>query len=281
MQDEKPDTKVLDDNNLVIVTTPEYVKDSIKEAIEEHAASRNHPYATQAEPGFVTLSNETDSDSEIIVATSKAVKKAYDLANTANQNTSNANNNANTRLAKDQNGADIPDKAEFVKNIGLAETTKRAGDIYLSAHPELNPGEYFANGDLVDLNSLEGQKLLKLSHEYRRTWGIMVSGSKINLPNLFHSDGRGFYLRADNTAGKVIEDRIRNIYGTIANVFTNAPNVYGDALSYSGSANVDVGHGFSQNWLRNVMFDASKAVPTGPENNPLTITMCPVIFLGV
>ncbi|CBJ81885.1 hypothetical protein; putative exported protein [Xenorhabdus bovienii str. Jollieti] len=40
-----------------IVTTPEYVKDSIKEAIEEHAASRNHPYATQVEPGFVTLNN--------------------------------------------------------------------------------------------------------------------------------------------------------------------------------------------------------------------------------
>ncbi|CDH25175.1 phage tail protein [Xenorhabdus bovienii] len=126
MQDEKPDTTVLDDNNLVIVTTPEYVKDSIKEAIEEHATSRNHPYATQAEPGFVTLSNETDSDSEITVATSKAVKKTYDLANIANQNANNvnknannANDNANTRLAKDQNGADIPNKEEFVKNLGL------------------------------------------------------------------------------------------------------------------------------------------------------------------
>ncbi|CDH24950.1 tail fiber protein [Xenorhabdus bovienii] len=117
MQDEKPDTKVLDDNNLVIVTTPEYVKDSIKEAIEEHAASRNHPYATQVEPGFVTLSNETDSDSEITVATSKAVKKAYDLANTANRNA--LNNNSNLYLEKKQNGADISDKAEFVKNLGI------------------------------------------------------------------------------------------------------------------------------------------------------------------
>ncbi|WP_230579693.1 tail fiber protein, partial [Xenorhabdus bovienii] len=124
MQDKKPDVPVSEDGNLVIVTTPEYVKDSIKKAIEEHAASRNHPYATQAEPGFVTLSNETDSDSEITVATSKAVKKAYDLANTANQNA--LNNNSNLYLEKKLNGADIPDKAEFVKNLGLSELVYRA-----------------------------------------------------------------------------------------------------------------------------------------------------------
>ncbi|MBC8952535.1 tail fiber protein [Xenorhabdus sp. PB62.4] len=82
IQDKKPDVPVSECSNLVIVTTPEYVK----KAIEEHAQSRNHPYATQAEPGLVTLSNDVNSDSEITVATSKAVKKAYDLANTANQN---------------------------------------------------------------------------------------------------------------------------------------------------------------------------------------------------
>ncbi|PHM45858.1 tail protein [Xenorhabdus mauleonii] len=119
MQDKKPDAPVSKDSNLVTVTTPEYVDDSIKEAIAQHAASRNHPYATQIEPGFVTLSNETDSDSELTVATSKAVKKAYDLANTANQNVLN---NSVLYLEKKQNGADILDKDEFVKNIGLAET---------------------------------------------------------------------------------------------------------------------------------------------------------------
>ncbi|WP_338882245.1 phage tail protein [Xenorhabdus sp. TH1] len=117
MQAKKPESKALEDN-VVVVPTSQYVKNSIKEAIDEHAKSRNHPYATQVEPGFVTLSNETDSDSEITVATSKAVKVAYDLANTANQNA--LNNNANLYLKKDQNGADIPNKTEFVKNIGAA-----------------------------------------------------------------------------------------------------------------------------------------------------------------
>ncbi|OTA19986.1 tail protein [Xenorhabdus beddingii] len=160
MQDKKPDVPVSDGCSLVIVTTPEYVKN----AIEEHAKSRNHPYATQAEPGFVTLSNDVDSDSEITVATSKAVKEVYDLASKANCSNNNyvpnsrrvngkalssdialnasdvgaytkeetdsqinnvtslantANQNADTRLAKDQNGADIPDKEKFVKNLGL------------------------------------------------------------------------------------------------------------------------------------------------------------------
>lgn len=173
IQDKKPETQVLEDN-VVVVPTRKYVKD----AIEEHAQSRNHPYATQVEPGFVTLSNETDSDSEITVATSKSVKKAYDLANTANnnvndcvpvgrkvnghtlsaditlnagdigaytkietdshisevnalaitanQNANNANTNAESRLAKNQNGADIPDKNTFVNNLGLEKTLELA-----------------------------------------------------------------------------------------------------------------------------------------------------------
>lgn len=111
MQDKKPETQVLEDDGLVVVPTLEYVKYSIKEAIEEHAQSRNHPDATLLDKGFVTLSNDVDSDSETMAATPKAVKAAYDLAN-------NANDNADTRLTKDQNGADIPNKEEFIKNIG-------------------------------------------------------------------------------------------------------------------------------------------------------------------
>ncbi|CAM3879309.1 tail fiber protein [Xenorhabdus thuongxuanensis] len=112
MQDKKPDVIALDDDGLVVVATPEYVK----EAIAEHAASRNHPDATLQDKGLVVLSNDTGSDSETMAATPKAVKAAYDLANTANQNT--LNNNSNLYLEKKQNGADIPNKPEFISNIG-------------------------------------------------------------------------------------------------------------------------------------------------------------------
>ncbi|MCT8353166.1 phage tail protein [Photorhabdus kayaii] len=39
---------------------------------------------------------------------------------------SDVNDNANNRLAKNQNGADIPDKNAFVKNLGLSETVELA-----------------------------------------------------------------------------------------------------------------------------------------------------------
>ncbi|WP_340618622.1 phage tail protein, partial [Xenorhabdus entomophaga] len=58
--------------------------------------------------------------------TDAKVSEAKSLANTANQNAANANNNANTRLEKNKNGADIPNKPEFVKNLGLVGTKELA-----------------------------------------------------------------------------------------------------------------------------------------------------------
>lgn len=57
--------------------------------------------------GLVQLTSATDSPSETLAATAKAVKIAMD--------------NANARLAKDRNGADIPNKPLFIQNLGLRE----------------------------------------------------------------------------------------------------------------------------------------------------------------
>ncbi|EEE2267131.1 phage tail protein [Salmonella enterica subsp. houtenae] len=51
------------------------------DALRKHEQSRNHPDATTREKGFVQLSSETNSDSEMLAATSKAVKAAMDNAN--------------------------------------------------------------------------------------------------------------------------------------------------------------------------------------------------------
>ncbi|MDE9483277.1 phage tail protein, partial [Xenorhabdus bovienii] len=84
------------------------------------------PDASLTQSGIVQISNATNSNSETEAATSRAVKSTYDLANTAIQNAANANNNANSRLEKNQNGADIPDPKRFVENLGLAETVNLA-----------------------------------------------------------------------------------------------------------------------------------------------------------
>ncbi|WP_208607597.1 phage tail protein, partial [Xenorhabdus thuongxuanensis] len=103
----------------VVLATREYADSAVANAIREHEQSRRHPDATLKEKGFVLLSSAVNSNSETQAATPKAVKTAYDLATTANQNATHADNNANTRLEKSRNGADIPNKQAFVKNLGL------------------------------------------------------------------------------------------------------------------------------------------------------------------
>lgn len=63
----------------VVLATREYVDD----AIEAHAKSRNHPDATTKEKGLVQLSSATDSDSETVAATPKAVKAVKEVADAA------------------------------------------------------------------------------------------------------------------------------------------------------------------------------------------------------
>ncbi|ELO1018811.1 phage tail protein [Citrobacter freundii] len=59
-----------------VMATQDYVDDKLA----EHEQSRRHPDGTLKEKGFVQLSSATDSTSESLAATPKAVKAAYDLA---------------------------------------------------------------------------------------------------------------------------------------------------------------------------------------------------------
>lgn len=68
--------------------------------------------STTQQRGLVQLSSSVNSTSETQAATPAAVKIAMD--------------NANARLAKDRNGADIPNVALFLQNLGLVETINRA-----------------------------------------------------------------------------------------------------------------------------------------------------------
>ncbi|EFI1220162.1 phage tail protein [Escherichia coli] len=127
-----------------LAATPKAVKAAYDLANGKYTAQD----ATTARKGIVQLSSATNSDSETLAATPKAVKAAYDLANgkytaqdattaqkgiiqlsSATNSTSEtlaatpkavktAYDNAEKRLQKDQNGADIPGKDTFTKNIG-------------------------------------------------------------------------------------------------------------------------------------------------------------------
>ena len=60
----------------VVLATRKYVDDKIS----EHEQSRRHPDASLTAKGFTQLSSATNSESEILAATPKAVKAVYDLA---------------------------------------------------------------------------------------------------------------------------------------------------------------------------------------------------------
>ncbi|HCX4654433.1 TPA: phage tail protein, partial [Escherichia coli] len=83
---------------------------------EEIAGAVAMEDASLTTKGVVKLSSAVDSTSESLAATPKAVKAA--------------NDNANSRLAKSQNGADIPDKGRFLSNINVyskGEVDKKKG----------------------------------------------------------------------------------------------------------------------------------------------------------
>ncbi|ECV5352138.1 tail fiber protein [Salmonella enterica subsp. enterica] len=105
----------------------QWLKEKLEEtnnALVEHEKSRNHPDATLVDKGFVKLYSGVTSLDETMAATPKAVKIAMD--------------NANARLAKERNLADltnIPMARQSLelgnsatRNVGTTANTVAAGD---------------------------------------------------------------------------------------------------------------------------------------------------------
>lgn len=107
----------------VVLATRQYVdskvievRSYVDEKLRAHEQSRNHPDASTTAKGFVQLNSSVTSDSEAQAATAKAVKIAME--------------NANARLAKERNLADLTDPALARQNLVLGgSSTKNVGTI--------------------------------------------------------------------------------------------------------------------------------------------------------
>ncbi|MDT7309093.1 tail fiber protein [Citrobacter freundii] len=151
-----------------LAATPKAVKAAYDLASGKYTAQD----ASTAQKGLVQLSSATDSTSETLAATPKAVKTAYDLANgkytaqdastaqkglvklsSVTDSTSetlaatpkavkDANDNADKRLAKEQNGRDIPEKDVFVSNIGAARAF--SGTVSIGGGGDWTTAEFIA-----------------------------------------------------------------------------------------------------------------------------------------
>ncbi|QXF33534.1 phage tail protein [Photorhabdus luminescens] len=98
------DNDVLDDGDIAKLIV------QLNKALEQKIAIQV-PDASLTQKGVTQLTDKI-GNSNTLAVTQKLV--------------SDVNDNANNRLAKNQNGADIPDKNAFVKNLGLSETVELA-----------------------------------------------------------------------------------------------------------------------------------------------------------
>lgn len=83
-------------------------RDTLDAAIAEHARSRNHPDATLLAKGFTQLSSDSNSNSEVLAATPKAVKAVNDAS-----------------LKKTDNLSDLTNKAAARGNLALGNAATR------------------------------------------------------------------------------------------------------------------------------------------------------------
>ncbi|EJF0330103.1 tail fiber protein [Salmonella enterica] len=141
----------------------QWLKKQLEEAnnaLAGHERSRNHPDATLTDRGFVKLYSGVASMDETMAATPKAVKIAMD--------------NANARLAKDQNLNDVPDKAKARAALELGDVATR----YIGTRP----GTVAAGNDARIIGAVQ------------KTGDIMTG--KLTLPQT-----SGFGVNTDNVLG--------------------------------------------------------------------------------
>lgn len=130
----------------VVLATRQYVDDAIievktyvDEAIKEHAESRDHPDGTLTAKGFVQLSSATNSTSEQLAATPKAVKDASDEALKITNNLSDLTNRSDARGALELGTAATKNVGTEGGNIlgvggfGIASSLTAQSDVDLNA----------------------------------------------------------------------------------------------------------------------------------------------------
>ena len=137
---------------------------------------------------------------------------------------------------------------------------------------EIPRGWYFCNGDNYALTSSQGKILNSFSNTYKTNWGIVVDGENICVPNMFYSDGRGYFIRSvDGTTravGSIAHDELASAFRNITSS-TNDPSVSDGEVG-------DI-------WIKVIEDDQIGPVTEtlGDDTHPLNIGMLPVIYLGV
>ncbi|EKS2122622.1 TPA: phage tail protein [Salmonella enterica] len=274
----------------VVLATRQYVDDQIiqvksyvdqKMAAHVAAADPHKQYAPKESPaltGRPTAPTAEGKDSSTQIANTAFVQaaiaalvgsspEALDTLNELAAALGNDPNFATTvtnslagKMDKSANGSDIENVSVFLQNLGLGEGSALPVGVpvpWPSATPPTGwlkcNGAAFSAEEYPELaKAYPGLKLPDLRGEFIRGWD---DGRGVDIGRILLS-AQGDAIR--NITGSITDIRF-NVSAATAGVFTNTINgpASGDSAG-SGSA-------------RNVIFDASRVVPTASENRPRNI----------
>ncbi|WP_339026020.1 phage tail protein [Leclercia pneumoniae] len=147
----------------LVMATQDYVDDRLA----EHEQSRRHPDASLKEKGLVQLSSATDSASESLAATPKAVKAAYDLASgkyTAQDASTKQKGLTQLSSATDSTSESLAATPKAVKAAndnanGRVPATRKVNNKSLEADINITAQDIFNSqavqlGNAIDLNTI-------------------------------------------------------------------------------------------------------------------------------
>ncbi|WP_336215140.1 phage tail-collar fiber domain-containing protein [Enterobacter sp. P82] len=251
-----------------VMATQDYVDDKIA----EHEQSRRHPDATLTAKGFTQLSSATDSTSETLAATPKAVKVAYDLAKakyTAQDATTAQKGIVQLSSATDSSSEVLAATPKAVKAAyDLAKgkytaqdaTTAQKGIVQLSSATDSSSEVLAAtpkavksvNDSLTELKKSLGTAAVKdaqTSKDDVTAGRLLVNGGAIAVRTVAaKADGAGNNV---NDANNLPANSVSFLYPTAG----NSAGINGSLLSFSGlSGNYPVQITASYNDGKNIKF---------------------------
>ncbi len=159
------------------------------------------------------------------------------------------------------------------------------GDIRLLPfrHNKLPFGWYYMNGVRYASGTPQDEVLRGFDADFKADWGITTTDKGTNVPNFFHTDGRGPVMRAitgvDRQVGSIEEGCIQSHrHGTANNVVNNIGASAGNPgpINLGGYGTEDYSKGAGKG-----EFDIYSDYYGGDEMRMLNRGMTPAIFLGV
>jgi len=228
-------------------------QDYVDEKLTEHEQSRRHPDATLAAKGFTQLSSAIDSASEVLAATPKAVKAAYDLANgkyTAADATtarkgivqlSSATDSVSELLAATPKAVKTAYDLANAKYTAVDATTARKGLVQLSsaidsvsevlaATPKAVKVAYdLANGKYTAADATTTQKGI-----------VQLSNATDSTSETLAATSRAVKAANDNASGRVPSGRKINGYALTNDFNITAQDIFnGQAVGIGNAADLN------------------------------------------